>query len=137
MNESERIWIFPLQSEIPASAVGVLQDSLAEFVRSWKAHGTPVHGKAQIVHRRFIVLSADAARSEVSGCSIDSMFRAVQGAAKGAGAELAPLDRIFYRSGDEIRCVTRDEFRELAKKGVISGETGARASWHGRLIPAE
>ncbi len=151
--ESDRVWIFALENEVSPDSVPVLERSLLEFVQTWKAHGKPVHGSAAVLHNRFLVLTADGERCEVSGCSIDVMFRAVSDAARGVGAAVAPVDRIFYRSPEGIRCVTRDEFKKLAQSGEITLETTvfnntvqsapelqaaweipAGSSWHSRLI---
>ncbi len=149
-----RLWIFPLETALSAEGEKAARDELAAFVSAWKAHGAPVRGGADVVYGRFVVLGADPAACDVSGCSIDTMFRAASAAAAKGGSSVADFSKVLYRSGtSEIDCVSREEFRERSKAGSISSDTPVfdntvqtlgdfterwelplRASWHRRLV---
>lgn len=148
-----RVWIFSFGEPLSPEARAKILASLQNFVSSWKAHGHPVRGAVEIPHSRFAVFCADPRVSDISGCSIDGMFRAASKAATEVGASLLSEDFIFFRNGDEINSVSRSEFKELGKAGTINGQTRvfdntvqsledfkarweseAGSSWHQKLL---
>ena len=149
-----RLWVFGLEKPGSNESEQHLLSRLRSFVSSWKAHGNPVRAEAEIVQHTFVVIAADPNVSEVSGCSIDAMFRSVSEFAEEVQLQIADFDRIFFRTENEIACVTRPEFKRLAAEGRVGADTAVfdttvetlasfrvgwekplDESWHKRLLP--
>jgi hypothetical protein len=123
-DDTARLWIFPLAQNISLAQQEEIQSTLSSFVGQWKAHGKAVAGDMVVIEQRFVVLVADPQISEVSGCSIDSMFRTVRSAVQSAGAELADFSSVFFRNPDgTIACLSREEFHLRREQGAIPDET--------------
>jgi hypothetical protein len=108
-------------------------------------------------HGRFLLVGVDESRTALSGCSIDSAIHAIQALESRLGQSLLDHSRVFYRDGEEIRAVSRSDFRALAERGEVSGETvvfnnvlptvgalregrwevPASNSWHARAFPLQ
>ena len=121
--ENSRIWIFPLESDVGQECQETLRHELDRILATWKAHGSPLMGVADILSDRFIFIAADEAHTAASGCSIDALFRQVQMAAAASGAQLASPDTVHFRDGPTIVGLSRNEFGKLVASGAIRPET--------------
>lgn len=118
-----RVWVFTTAEPLTDQAVAAVEAALAAFVADWTSHGAPVRGGFAVRDRRFIIVAADEAHNDVSGCSIDGMFHAVQSAVRGAGAALADTADVAYRTETGVALADRPTFRRLVRDGVIRPET--------------
>lgn len=121
--ENARIWVFGLERPPSEPSAGRFLSAVREFIGGWKAHGHPVRAEAELSDGAFLVVAADPNVSEVSGCSIDQMFRTVSKLASDSELALADFDKVFYASSSEVRCVSRPELKELVRSGKIQRDT--------------
>jgi len=77
-DDSSKVWIYQSSRLFLISEAFEIEDLLKEFTTSWKSHGTPVKGYANLFFGQFIVLMADETASGVSGCSTDSSVRLIK-----------------------------------------------------------
>lgn len=118
-----RLWIFSLIETIEGEKRVKLSSELDSFLMQWHAHGAQVSGGYEFFEDRFIILAADQERTEVSGCSIDSMQKEVRRLLAELGAPPADPSWVFYRNGGRIEAADRDEFARLVAAGEVSAET--------------
>ncbi len=153
-----RLWIFPLEGRVIEEKRELLLSKLREFAGGWNAHKKAVTGCAELFAEKFVMMAADESVTGVSGCSTDSMVRAVQLAVESLGMKLADVSLIFYcPDGEEtVTTVSRAEFKRLASQGAVTLDTlvfdpvvstagdvyegkflkPVRDSWHARLLGA-
>ncbi|MCB0323292.1 MAG: hypothetical protein KDD69_06940 [Bdellovibrionales bacterium] len=150
-----RLWVFPLSSALTAAQEERLARALTEWIVTWKAHGSSVSGGFELYRSRFVLVAATEEQVQVSGCSIDSLFRQVQQMLAEIAVPLADMSSIFYLEGAVVKQVSRSEFKALAADGAVSETTivfdcslqhldrfrdGAfelpvSACWHKQLLP--
>src|SRR5262245_18169653 len=58
------------------------------FLLQWKAHGHPLTCAREWRDDRFLVVGVDQSTEGASGCSIDGLFRTLQGLEAGIGTSL-------------------------------------------------
>ena len=107
-----------------------------------------------MVDDHFLLVGVDEDASQPSGCSIDALVNRLEALAKSMGMALVDHAPVWYRDGDAIRAVSREEFRALAGSGEVGPETPvfdttltrisalratglerpARESWHGKAF---
>ena len=123
--DDARVWVFAAGRELSPQEQGALLERVNGFVDAWVAHGHPVVGAAELREGRFLFVAADERATGVSGCSIDSMSRALRQVDEEIGTGLLETaQRIYFRGpGGEVRAVPRAEFRELARAGQVDGDT--------------
>ncbi len=115
LSDDSKLWVFSLAERASPDQVALLKRALTEFMAEWRAHGAPVSGCFAVVEDRFILVAADSLGATVSGCSIDSMVKAVETAVRDLPLTLADPSVIFYRApSGEIRALPRGEFKALA-----------------------
>jgi len=117
--DQSRVWIFTTAVPLTDDLAARVEAGLKAFVADWMSHGQQVRGGFALCNRRFILVAADETANDVSGCSIDSMFRAVQAAVGRAGVPLADTADIAYRGPNGVELVDRPTFRRLVREGVI------------------
>ena len=152
--DGARVWVFgasdPLGEELSAALLRRIDGYLAQ----WVAHDQPLTSAREWRDRRFLLVGVDDARVGASGCSIDALFRILQGLEKTLGTSLVAGGRVFYRDArGDVQCVDRPTFSARARAGEIGGDTPvfdttltnardfrirferpASASWHAQLV---
>jgi hypothetical protein len=118
-----RVWIFAFERELSPAAERIVADELRRFAAQWKAHGAAVEAVGEVRYSRFAVIRAPEEEVTASGCSIDGLYRTMQRVSEKAGVDLVESSSIAFRDGERISIVTRDEFRDLARRGRVNAET--------------
>lgn len=123
--ESARIWIYGARRALTTDDVQALDGHMARFMADWRSHGRPVTPGWQLVHDQFVIIGADPAEFNLSGCSIDSMFRTLEDFSRRSGLDFTNSGGVvFYRDGDgAVRCVERFAFKDLAASGAVNADT--------------
>jgi hypothetical protein len=151
-----RVWVFasdrPLTTDEAAPLLAAVDAHLAE----WRAHGAPLTCARAWRDNQFVAVGVDTAATGASGCSIDALFRTLQGLQDRLGTSLVGGGRVFFR--DLTGAVTRTDragFARLAESGAIGARTpvfdptvatvadwrtrfevNAASAWHAALLPA-
>jgi hypothetical protein len=148
-----RLWVFPagrdLDTQAQASTLRVVDD----FLDGWAAHGAPLRSGRELSEGRFLLVGVDVDAESPSGCSIDALVRRLRELGDAIGAGFVDHAPVWYREGEDIRSVSRSEFRALSESGEVTPDTPvfdtslttvaalregrlerpARESWHGRV----
>ena len=77
-SDDSRVWIYQCSRVLSMSEAIEVEELLKNFVNSWKSHGDPVKGNANLLFGQFIVLMADETATGVGGCSTDSSVRLIR-----------------------------------------------------------
>lgn len=153
--DSARIWVYGADRDLSPEAGQKLLESVDDFLSRWAAHGVPLHNARRWDENRFLTIGVDSTKEGASGCSIDVLYRALKALQPELGANVVTSGLVYYRDRDgHLQSVTRDEFGDLAAKGVITGDTEvydlsvtslnewrsrfrsrAADSWHAALMP--
>lgn len=118
----QHIWIFQLEAQLESAQEATVLEGLQRLVESWKAHGAPVPGQAEIRYSRFVQVQATPGTT--SGCSIDSMTKGVRSLLEEHGLTLLEPNFVFYR--DAEGGLVYEDFQGLSKKvreGVLGPDT--------------
>ena len=122
--DDARIWVFGSDTPLTGAVADTLLAEVDSYLDQWKAHGFPLRAAREWRENRFRVIGIDPTVEQASGCSIDGLFRALQGLQKTIGAQIVGGGRVFFREqSGETRSVPRDEFRELVSAGRITANT--------------
>ncbi len=153
--DAARCWIYVAERTLTQAEQEALLDALHAFFGGWASHGRPVHGAAETLDDRFLVVAATLAEGDISGCGIDASVRVVTEAAQRLGvAWAAPLHVFFRDEAGAVQHLPRPAFRKLVQAGAVTAETPvfdvslatlgslrgggfeqpAGASWHARVF---
>lgn len=120
---NSRVWVYQASRLFFLSEALEIEKMLGEFVSSWKSHGTPVKGYANLFYGQFIVLMADENATGVSGCSTDSSVRLIKDIEQKFGVQL--FDRLslaFQREG-KTQMVPMAQLQYALENGLITPDT--------------
>ncbi len=121
--DTARVWVFTTAAPLAAEQSAAAGRVLGAFVGDWRSHGAPVTGGYDLIENRFVVIAADETANDVSGCSIDGMFRTVAEALARAGVPLADTADIAFRDDTGVRVIDRPAFARLVREGIVTDET--------------
>ena len=120
--DDARVWVFGSDRSITDTESGPLLAAVDQFIDRWAAHGTPLSASRDWREGRFLTIAVDQRQAGASGCSIDGLFRTLQGLESTVGASIVGAGRIYYRDGNgTVQSVPRDEVEALGEQGAIHG----------------
>lgn len=115
-------WFYTLAAPLAVEVEQALRTDFHAFLSQWNSHGTPVAGTIAIVHQQFVVVQAAPDDERPSGCSIDSMRRAVETLLQ--QYQLTRLDAAYIAYRDAQNIVKLAHFQEISSK-IAAGEITA------------
>ena len=150
---NSRVWIYQSDREFSTKEVEFISEKAEEFINSWTRHGDDLKGSFTIKYNQFLVLAVDESFNNVSGCSIDSSVRFVQGLENELALDLMNKMNVTFKDGETINLVQLPDFQKFAKANKITSETivfnnmvatkedfennwevPAKESWHKRFL---
>ena len=149
-----RIWVFPSTRRLDADESQRLLEEVDAFLGGWAAHGQPLRCARSLLEGQFLIVGVDEDAEAPSGCSIDALMNRLEALGADLGVRLVEHSPVWYRDGDAVRVIAREEFRNLARRGAVTLETPvfdttltrlrvlreagverpARDTWHGRAF---
>jgi hypothetical protein len=153
--ESARVWVFAADRPLSDAQAALLLGEVDRYLEAWRAHGQPLTCAREWRDNRFLTVAVDQTDAYASGCSIDGLFRILQGLQSQLGAGLVGAGRIHFRDqSGTIQTVSRDEFSRLGERGTVTRqtrvfdptvatagewrerfETEAANAWHAQILP--
>ena len=122
--DSSRVWVFGADQPLTDEGTSQLHDEVDQYLADWKAHGAPLTVAREWRDGRFLVVAVDQSAAGATGCSIDGLFRVLQGLEAAAGASLVGGGRVFYRDAHAVvQSVARGEVAALTANGTIAKDT--------------
>jgi hypothetical protein len=122
--DASRVWVFGSDRPLSDESTTTLLKGVEEYLANWKAHGAPLTVGSQFRDARFLVVAVDQSTAGATGCSIDGLFRLLQGLEPKIGANLVGGGRVFYRDATAIvQSAARGEVAALAQSGAITKDT--------------
>jgi hypothetical protein len=122
--DASRVWVFGSNRQLTEESTTTLLKGVEEHLVDWKAHGAPLTVGSQLRDDRFLVVAVDQSTAGASGCSIDGLFRVLQGLESALGASLVGGGRVFYRDRTgAVQSASRGDIESLTKSGAITKDT--------------
>jgi hypothetical protein len=121
--DSARLWVFAASRPLTADDRDALLSAVDTFLDQWNAHKVPLACGRDLQYDQFLAVGVDEEASGVSGCSIDSLVRTMKGLGHELGVDLVDHASVFYRAGDAVRRVSRDEFGDAVVRGEVTPAT--------------
>ena len=118
--DSARVWVFGTDQPLSEEATTTLMKAVEDYLAEWKAHGEPLTAAYEFRFGRLLVIGVDQRTAGASGCSIDGLFRVLQGLEPQLGSRMVGGGRVFYRDlNGEVQSVERHELKALRDSGAI------------------
>lgn len=119
-----RVWVFASDRPLNSDDAKILLDEVDRFLAQWKAHGAPLRSAREWKDDHFLAIGVDPSVEQASGCSIDGLFRGLQGVERLLHTRLVAGGRVFYRDPDgSPRLASRSELQRIAEHGDLTEET--------------
>ncbi|MFZ4059221.1 MAG: hypothetical protein ACOYKE_13850 [Ferruginibacter sp.] len=122
-NDQSKVWIYQCSRLFFLSEALEIEPMLDDFIQSWKSHGAPVKGYANIFFGRFIVLMADETEATVGGCSTDSSVRLIKEIEQKFQVNLFDRQSLAFMIKDKIEILPLSQVGYAIENGFITGNT--------------
>lgn len=124
MPPDSKVWIYQANRSFTQEEIPEIVDILENFVDQWKSHQRDVKGYGAMYHRRFIVLMADEAACDVSGCSIDSTVKLIRELGEAYQVDFFDRMKVCYKITDAmVGSMPLQQMQEMLDQGRINENT--------------
>ena len=122
--DSARLWVCGAAADVDDVDGKKLLAAVDTFLLQWNAHGHPLTCARDWRDGRFLAVGVDQRTEGASGCSIDGLFRTLQGLERAIGTSLVAGGLVYYRdAAGFVHAITRDAFEKLAASGAVTAAT--------------
>ena len=122
-NDNSHVWVYQSNRTFSIKETIQIEDLLKNFVKSWKSHGTPVKGYANLFFGQFIVLMADETAMGVSGCSTDSSVRLIKNIEQDFHVELFDRLMLAFIIQERIQLLPLSKIGSYLDNGLMTSDT--------------
>jgi hypothetical protein len=121
--DSARLWVFAASRPLQDDERDRLLEAVDGFLDQWNAHRVPLDCAREFRYDQFLLVGVDEEAAGVSGCSVDSLVRTMKGLGQQLGVDLLDHASVFYRDGDQVRRVSREDFADAAQQCIVTPAT--------------
>lgn len=121
--DSSRVWIYQSSRLFFISEALEMEDMLNAFAASWKSHGSPVKGFANLFFGQFIVLMADENATGVSGCSTDSSVHLIKSIEEKYKIQMFDRQNLAFVVKDKIQLLPMNQLEYAVENNFINADT--------------
>ena len=118
-----RVWIYQASRMFSLGEALQIEKLLEDFATSWKSHGTPVQGYANLFFGQFIVLMADESATGVSGCSTDSSVRLIKQIEQLFSVDMFNRTSLAFAVKDSVQLLPLSQAQYAIERSFINADT--------------
>lgn len=122
-NDKSRVWVYQCNRLLTISEAMELEEMLQDFVASWKSHGAPIKGYANLFFGQFLILMADESETGVSGCSTDSSVRLVKSIEERFNVSMFDRQLLAFIVKDKVQVLPLSQLPYAIENAFVTPET--------------
>jgi hypothetical protein len=123
LSKNTRVWIYQSNRLFTLSEALQLEEALNHFGDNWLSHGAKVNASCFLFFGYFIILMADEAETNVSGCSTDSSVRFIKNIEQTYKVSLFDRTNLAFIVKDKIELLPLSQVNYAIENGYINDET--------------
>lgn len=122
-SDDSKVWVYQSSRMFSMSEAFEIEDILTEFTNTWKSHGAPVKGYANLFFGQFIVLMADESAAKVGGCSTDSSVHAIKSIEKKCKVNLMDRQTLAFIVHDKLQLLPLSQINYAFENNFLEENT--------------
>ena len=118
-----KVWIYQSSRLFTMSEAFEIEEILNNFIGSWKSHGAPVKGYANLFYGQFIVLMADETATTVGGCSTDSSVHVIKTIVQHFKVDMFNRQNLAFYIKEKVQLLPLAHLSHALQNGFITADT--------------
>jgi hypothetical protein len=118
-----RVWIYQSSRIFTMSEALQVEEMLQQFISAWNSHGVPVKGYGNLFFGQFVVIMADEAATDVSGCSTDSSVRLIKNIEQSFQVNMFDRLALAFVIKDNVQLVHMPQLQYAIENNFITPDT--------------
>lgn len=118
-----KVWIYQSSRLFSMSEAFDLEDMFKDFISSWKSHGAPVKGYANLFYGQFIVLMADETATTIGGGSTDSSVHLIKAIEQQFKVDMFNRQNLAFYINEKVQLLPLPHLNHALENGFITPET--------------
>lgn len=120
---NSKVWIYQSSRIFGIAEALQIEALLEDFVTSWKSHGAPVKGYANLLFGQFIVLIADESSVTVGGCSTDASVHVIKQIETAYNVNMFDRQNLAFIIKDKIQLLPLAQLNYALENNFITPDT--------------
>ncbi|MEI8060406.1 MAG: hypothetical protein WCG67_09625 [Ferruginibacter sp.] len=121
--DDSKVWIYQSNRLFLINEAFEMEDLLKNFVASWKSHGDPVKGYANLFFGQFIVIMADESQAAVGGCSTDSSVHVIKAIEQQFKVDMFNRQNLAFIVKERIQLLPLSQLNYAVENNFINEDT--------------
>ncbi len=118
-----KVWVYQSSRLFGMNEVFEIEALFEKFISSWKSHGAPVKGYANLFYGQFIVLMADETTTTVGGCSTDSSVHLIKDIEQQFKVDMFNRQNLAFYIKDKVQLLPLAHLNHALENGFITVDT--------------
>lgn len=110
--DTARVWIYQADKPFTKSEREIISTNLSSFLQQWTAHGATLQAGFTLSFDHFIVIGLNENNVNASGCSIDGLFRNLQGISQQTGIDFLNRELVAFKVSEGVSLVKRTQVKD-------------------------
>lgn len=123
LKSSSRVWIYQADRLLTTNEVNAVNESGAQFVANWAAHGSALEAAVEVLHNLFVVVAVDEQVANATGCSIDKSVYFVQELGKNLGVDFFNRINLAVEVAGNLELMSITKVQEGIKNGRLNEQS--------------
>lgn len=120
LNPESKIWVYSTHRDLTTDEVAYIEESLAQFIPEWAAHGSSLIGNGTVYKNRFIILAVDESQVYASGCSIDTSTRFIKNIGSNLDLDFFNRVNMIVEKDNELQTIHVSDLKKHLSSSVYN-----------------
>ncbi len=120
---NSKVWIYQSSRIFGIAEALQIEALLEDFVNSWKSHGAPVKGYANLFFGQFVVIIADETNVTVGGCSTDASVHIIKKIEQEYNVNMFDRQNLAFIIKDKVQILPLAQLNYALENNFITPDT--------------
>lgn len=121
--KNAKVWVYQSNEALGETEKEKIFEIGYFFLDQWESHNLPVKGSIEVLHDRFIVVSAFSDEDSMCGRAQDAQMRLIKELEEVIDRKLTDRMLVFYEEDEQVKSFHFSELSELLAANKITSET--------------
>lgn len=120
---NSKVWVYQSSRIFGIAEALQIEALLEDFVNSWKSHGAPVKGYANLFFGQFVVIIADETNVTVGGCSTDASVHIIKKIEQEYNVNMFDRQSLAFIIKDKVQLLPLAQLNYALENNFITPDT--------------
>lgn len=123
LSDNARIWVYQASRKLEVQEEGIIHQMVEEFLSQWQAHGREMLCGYELRYGHFLIIGAEEAHQQATGCATDAQVRMVQNLGSKLHIDFLDRSKIAFFVNNQTTLVSVADIKQEIENRNIKENT--------------